>query len=518
MKRCITLLIMTMALQLNAQNEASKKEVDIYQIEITVDDNSEPQYLLFLKKAKALVQPTEDNSVDFDAVFFATNGKVVIKNLLSTGSMSFTIKGPNVDGVTPTIREGTLADGESESFDYNDKELASANQDHSCPIDKMSIEIKILPAGDVLPPPVTKGVITFKKLLTEETPPNLNKLRCEKAKDPMDLILAEGFYKDAIEKGVYIENDVVYVFIGPDKKLLGKTKFPTTLPENKAYQYKIYVVMKKDDLGSEKLKLGITGTPYNPKSKNSFNVYISPIESPSSTSGGNGATEDEPEYCLLYTGAEPVGPFSDRVTFKVELGDEVYYQRSCDLTLQKTYIASIVGGFYVSTLNNPQNIQKFELSSGTTTLIGDNTSTQRALTVMALFYPRPRTIDYMHKDLSFMQKWGFVFGTKLSDNIFDDLLLGLNYEFSKGASFSAGIHYGEHNVIAGYRKFDFGSTHFTQSDFNNTMVLKQWDPGLFVGVTVDFSVISAIGRGFGDRRVQQKDYSKSTATTDDPKP
>lgn len=361
------------------------------------------------------------------------------------------------------------------------------------------------------------AAISFKQPEGEEEddtepkePKGPNKRGCLDTKKTMDVLAANGYDTTKVKEGIYMVDNVVHVFVGPDGKLIGGSKFPTTLPAKKLYQYKLIAVIKADK-EEQKVKAKIIGTPYSAENINGFNVIENGIPNDAIKAASTDSSVDATKLCLFDSG-EPAGPFSNKVTFKVLINDKIFYQRSTTITAKKTYIASVVGGFYVSTLNNPQNIQQLTIN-GTNTLIGDYTRSQRALTVMALFYPRPRYIDYLHKDLTFMQKWGFVFGTKLSDNIFDDLLLGLNYEFSKGASFSAGIHYGEHNVLEGYNNFEYGRTAFTGT-FNNNMMTRQWDFGFFAGVTIDFSIIAAIGRGYGDRRVQQESLSSGNSGSD----
>ncbi len=110
---------------------------------------------------------------------------------------------------------------------------------------------------------------------------------------------------------------------------------------------------------------------------------------------------------------------------------------------------------------------------------------------MAIFYPQPRDRFYKYKELNFWQKWSVSFGTKLSQNLFDDLFLGLNYEFAKAGNFTAGVHYGQHTVVQGFDKFRFGEDKFPTA-FSNSNTNQRWDFGLFIGVSLDLRVINAL--------------------------
>ena len=92
-----------------------------------------------------------------------------------------------------------------------------------------------------------------------------------------------------------------------------------------------------------------------------------------------------------------------------------------------------------------------------------------------------------------MRKVGFAFGTKISEDLFDDLLLGINYEFSKGGNFTLGTHFGKHTVVRGFDDFEFGKTLYTPT-FSNDQLSEAWGFGLFAGITIDFRIIGDLRR------------------------
>lgn len=280
--------------------------------------------------------------------------------------------------------------------------------------------------------------------------------------------------------------DTVYIFLNKDLRPIDGTALPEC--NQKGTYYQIYVLTDEADKFSK-----ADFFAENNFDTDEFNI------------GGGGASElstgkSEPKLRVFQSDL-PLGPFQSGVDFHVVLykdrNEKNVFETENTFTItgcDKPIHVSILGGFYFSSLNNPTNIVQDTIpgSGNTTTLFADNAKSQRALTVMALFYPMPRNRDYSHKSLTFMQKWGVVFGTKLSQDLFDDLLLGLNYEFAKGGGFTTGVHYGEHNVVRGYDEFNFGKTPYTNGRFSNDKVTRQWDFGWFFGVTIDFRVISSM--------------------------
>ncbi|TXK36464.1 hypothetical protein FVR03_17800 [Pontibacter qinzhouensis] len=185
--------------------------------------------------------------------------------------------------------------------------------------------------------------------------------------------------------------------------------------------------------------------------------------------------------------SSPIGPFDLGIDIKIEVDGKpakTFTIPSCSLP----YHVSIMGGFFASWLSNPENIVQ---SAPDATLFADNATSQKAITLMAVFYPVPRDRFYSYRNLKFKEKFSFSFGTKISEDIFDDLFLGLNYEFAKAGNFTGGVHYGQHTVIQGHDKFRFGKDQFAGT-FSNNNTNQQYDFGFFIGLSIDLRVIGAI--------------------------
>ncbi|MCP4155537.1 MAG: hypothetical protein GY757_47880 [bacterium] len=79
-------------------------------------------------------------------------------------------------------------------------------------------------------------------------------------------------------------------------------------------------------------------------------------------------------------------------------------------------------------------------------------------------------------------------GIGLSDKALENLFFGLNWEFARGGSVFAGVHYGKVNVFEVDEEFEFGETVVTEAEFS----LKQntrWKAAFAVGVNLDIMIV-----------------------------
>lgn len=306
-----------------------------------------------------------------------------------------------------------------------------------------------------------------------------------------------------LNDGVYIKDDVVHIFIDQNCNKIDNTKIPTTLKEEKKYKYKVVLFADDSTYDRENFKINIDGAEF--RSENTLSIFYT----------GSEKIADEKSKLLIIE-SNTFGPFSDYVKFIVRREDDEAIStctKTINLESSRPYHVAILGGFYYSSLNDPQNVVQGIIPNSTdSTLYADNPKSQRALTVMAVFYPRPRDPNYVHKELDFMQKWGVAFGIKISENVFDDLLLGLNYEFSKGGSFTVGTHYGKHNAVRGYDNFKFGETPYSGT-FSNDQLSEVWDFGFFAGITIDLRILGALRRNVKNERQANADANSTPSNS-----
>ncbi|WAC12790.1 hypothetical protein [Dyadobacter pollutisoli] len=278
---------------------------------------------------------------------------------------------------------------------------------------------------------------------------------------------------------IFREDNTIFLFIGEDLSRIPGTEFPDCIIPNVTYIIQ-YLSTKKDS------KVSFRGEP-----KRGPDIVINKAQS------GTSSIEITP-----YT-SQPFGPFEEGADFFIQVDSRPVKNFSFN-SCSQAYHVTISAGFFGSSLNNPENITQ---KAKDETLYADNQTSQKALTIMAMFYPIPRDPFYKYKELDFWQKWSFSFGTKLSENLFDDFLLGLNFEFSKGGNFTGGIHYGQHRVIRGYKKFRFGKDTY-DGTFDNTQTNLRWDLGIFLGITLDLRIVNALRSNGQDQK------KRATASTD----
>lgn len=288
--------------------------------------------------------------------------------------------------------------------------------------------------------------------------------------------------------GLYIDGDVLHIIINHKGQRIGGLRRPHTLKESKQYKFKLLIVTPKD-LNTTSFKYEISGPAYDPD--NGFNILNTGEALPTQETM---PVADERDTGLTLQTSQIEGPFSDQVKIQVSKDDSVIFGRTVILTKIQFQVA-IMGGYFYSTLNNPTNLTRHVLQPARpvptvqpdTTLIGDFTGDQRKLTVMAVFYPVRRQKGYVHKQ----GHLSLGFGIGLDEDLFQDLFLGINFEFAEGAHLSSGLHYGRHNVLANRPGFKYGKDPWNRP-FDNSLINQQWDLGVYAGVVIDLRVVSSM--------------------------
>ncbi len=159
-----------------------------------------------------------------------------------------------------------------------------------------------------------------------------------------------------------------------------------------------------------------------------------------------------------------------------------------------------LGVSYVSSsLENP-DFQLVPLTSTTNTIKAANTGRQTILTINAIWYWWS-TIRYLGgssitrgrdvlKEPDFLTRFNPTFGVGLSRSIENNFFAGINFEFARGGSITAGWHYGKVSRLLD-RDFKLGETAFTgtQADIKTDDV---WKWGGFFGVTLDTRIFNRL--------------------------
>lgn len=182
------------------------------------------------------------------------------------------------------------------------------------------------------------------------------------------------------------------------------------------------------------------------------------------------------------------------------------------IPMSKVYHGSIDVGFVNSTLSNPTFTLESS-SDGDTTVVKRAESGNRGIvTLMATFYTSPVMLfkrkgsipDFKRSGRNFLDdhKWyERIFpcvGVGISDKAFENLFLGMNWEFARGGSLWLGYHYGRVNVYNEPEDFEFGVTPTTEDDFNlrtdTKWVWSDFDSPSF-GVNLDLRLVTRLFSG-----------------------
>ncbi|MFT3705242.1 MAG: hypothetical protein QM802_22940 [Agriterribacter sp.] len=159
-----------------------------------------------------------------------------------------------------------------------------------------------------------------------------------------------------------------------------------------------------------------------------------------------------------------------------------------------------IGVSYISTnLQNP-DFQIVPLTATTNTIQAANTGRRTILTANAIWYWWP-TLRYLAgssltrgrdvlKEPNFLTRFNPTFGIGLTSDIQSNFFAGINFEFARGGSITAGWHYGKTNRLLD-KDFKLGETEFngTQADIKTENV---WKWAGFFGVTLDTRIFNRL--------------------------
>jgi len=269
-----------------------------------------------------------------------------------------------------------------------------------------------------------------------------------------------------------MKDDIIHIYMFEDGNLL-LSGYPTTATEKSKFQLHLYT----ESTNQDQYRLEIAGN-YEP----TLNIENASKFVGTRTAGVLASAIDFAE----------VGPFTSSATFtlkRVSATPEVI--NTSVVKIAKTIHASIGTGLIVSWLKDPTNIRRFKLPTGDSTLLADNPNGNASLTLMATLYPWGRN-NLMLEGPNYKHHLGVVIGTNIasSSKNFRNFMFGLQYDFSLGGSFVAGIEVANRQKIqdVDYSKFVFGESKFTGNVADK--LYKQVGVGMFFGVQVDSRIFA----------------------------
>lgn len=278
-------------------------------------------------------------------------------------------------------------------------------------------------------------------------------------------------------------SDIIHIFIFEDGNLL-LAGYPTTATEKSKFQVHLFV----NNTNRNSYLLEYTGS-YAPV-LNIQNANTNPVAPVAPLTPGVTPPPviDQLDFAVL-------GPFTNTlvITLKSDSGTGYTTLSSTTIKIAKTIYASIGSGLIFTSLKSPGNVHTLRMPNGDTTLVGDDTKSRILLTLGATFYPWGRN-TLMIPGWGFKDRFGIMVATSIGTGTsnFQNLLLGVQYDFSIGGSFVGGLHYGRRQMITGvdYSSFEFGKTKFT-----GDLAAKEYmqgGVGFFLGVQLDSRIFSQI--------------------------
>ncbi len=279
------------------------------------------------------------------------------------------------------------------------------------------------------------------------------------------------------EKGLYIRNNMVHIFLDQDGDYI-----LTSIPPKVEETYTYMVVLFYDKNAGYKFSYSVDGE-YDPQ----FNI-LNTTENLNGTYANSSNGSNTPiEVGIKET---TFGPYTGEFIIKlkrVELNtgnsDIIMHKK---IKVAKKYHVSLAAGLYSTGLSNPTNITPFVKSNGDTTLVAENPTSRRVVTLMAVYYPVPRTFLYEPNYLS-LERIGILLGTQIESDQFENLFVGLQYDLARGLSLAGGLHYGRHQIIADQEDFNFGEDVFSGN--LEESLINRWDFSYFMGVNLDLRIL-----------------------------
>lgn len=303
-------------------------------------------------------------------------------------------------------------------------------------------------------------------------------------------------YRDE-RQNIIIANNTVHIFIDE----YGKTYFggfPTTARED--YNYTIHVFYDRISSTTKSINVNVEGL-YEPN----FDIYgAGEVNNARFMIQSTGDEKDDKKVEKLPRIMEIIfdnnGPFTESFTLSMAKtsgeDEEIVVIPSKIIKVAPVHHISLMVGLVSSFLTNPTDIRKGALDNGDTTLFANDPTTRGLITLMAVFYPKPRNLLFPPKEFLSWERLGIMVGTRIDTDLSENFLGGLSYDLARGLSIAGGVHYGRVNSVAGHRNFNFGEDTFT-GDLN---VIKEWRANYFIGANIDLRVFGILFNPQGQTR------------------
>lgn len=233
---------------------------------------------------------------------------------------------------------------------------------------------------------------------------------------------------------------------------------------------------------------------------NASDLLIRPYESINPIGEAQGTGEEEVEYTYI---TQTFGPFtSEKATIRFFNG-EIELTNHLDVRINSLYNVAIGASFVSTDLEKP-SFDVFPVTGTTSNTINTVNNGSRTLATFNVIYYWKPTIDWVTgelkgksnitrgrdilKEATFWERLNPTFGVAINSEWSENYFFGLNFEFARGGSISAGWHYGKVQELAD-SNFKLGTDVYTGTK-EEIKLTDTWRTGFFFGITLDTRIFN----------------------------
>jgi hypothetical protein len=267
---------------------------------------------------------------------------------------------------------------------------------------------------------------------------------------------------------------------------------PVNMDQNDIFYF--HIISKTDD--TERYRINVIEGLYAP-----VDLSIKPYDK--TITRGQALTGVKPTNYVIVDKQQ--GPFTtDNFSFQVafdSLNGQIFNGPAYSLKINKLYHVGIGVSIISTYLENP-DFRIAPIDSITNTIESYNTGARALFTINAIWYwnvlnqgIKGNVItggrDILKDEPSFTFKRVFpTVGVSLDNNFNENFFLGFVYEFARGGSLVAGLHYGKIKELAD-KNFELNKTPFTGTN-DDIRINNVYKPAFFFGINVDTRIFNAL--------------------------
>jgi hypothetical protein len=309
-----------------------------------------------------------------------------------------------------------------------------------------------------------------------------------------EIILQSFKNNESFSKPYNYKKNKIDLFFNENGRLLNC--LPVNVDQNDIFL--LHIICKKDD--NERYRVNIVEGLYAPADL-SIRPFDKMIVTKSETTGNKGEPiKIEYEAITLQS-----GPFtSDNFTFQIaydSINNETYNGPPYTIKINKLYHVGVGISMIRTGLENP-DFRIAPLDSGTNTIESYDNGARTLLTFNVIWYwsilqqnPRGSVITNGRDVLKDEPTWSFgrlfpTIGVSFDNKCSENFFAGFVYEFARGGSLIAGVHYGKVKELSD-RNFVLNKTPFTGTN-DDIRINNVYKPAFFFGINIDTRIFNTL--------------------------